>query len=297
MACSFDSGGATGSESDASSAESTAETSGVETSDGEDTSGPDTSPTTSETSDPTSLDASAESGGTTTASGPDTDSTDGGSTVDDTTGSASTDTSTGSGLACPDLLWVGAADDVAGTDGPLVDRALADGFSIVFVTDSDAVLEDAADACAVVISGTADGGDVSGKFRDVDRPVVTWEYNIYDDMGFAGGSFGVAEPLNDIDITDAAHPLAAGYAGTVAIFSGTGRVGWATGTGAQVIAVRADDAAAATLFEYQPGDLLADGGAAAGLRIVLPIMDAPDGTLETAALDLFSAAIHRATGS
>jgi len=233
---------------------------------------------------------------TATATGPDPDTTGDETTVGTETTAGDT-TTAGEGLACPQLLWVGAAEMASGTDVPLVERAQAIGFEITFVLDSASLASDADGQCAVVISGTADSVDVVDRFHDVLVPVITWEYGIYDDMDFvAAGLEGVAEATNAIDVLDPAHPLAAGYpAGMLAIFTGTGRIGYAMGTGAHVVAALPGQPTTATLFEYQPGEILADGSDATGLRIALPIMSAPEGTLEPAGIDLFEAALRRAT--
>lgn len=287
-ACGFDSSGQTGSGS--ASVGSDGSTTG--------TSGADDGPATLTTS-ATATTASTTAVDTTASTGPDADTTAGDTTTGDPTQGTTTagDTTTGAIMTCPSLLWVGAGALGAGTDGPLVDRAQSLGYQITFVIDSDAQASHADGQCAVVISGTADGVDVVGKFRDVTVPVLTWEYAIYDEMGFAmAGNNAVAEATNAIEIVDAAHPLAAGYpAGMLTIFTGTGRIGYAVATGAHIVAAFAGQPDTATLFEYQPGEALADGGIAAGLRIGLPHMSAPDGVLEPAALDLFATALVRAT--
>jgi hypothetical protein len=211
--------------------------------------------------------------------------------------SSGSESSTGDSLECPELLWVCGSGASAGTDVPLVERIAAAGFTITFAIDSDVQAADAVGYCAVLISGTADGADVGAKLREIAEPTVVWEWAIYDDMGFAAsGEFGVAEGLNAIDIVAPEHPLAAGLDGEVEIYSGTGRIGWSLGVGADVVAERADLIGAATLFEYPAGALLVDGVPAAGLRIALPIMDAPDGIPQPAALDIFENAVRRATG-
>ena len=261
----------------------------------------DTTSTTSSSTSPTSSTTLA----TTTTKGESSGETSGvgsSSTTElDTSSSGNAEqgesTSTGEPADCLDLLWVTNAVDPTGTtDQPLRDHLESLGYSITAVMDDQSVASDADGQCAVLISAVSDSGDVNGKFHDVAVPVVTWEFAVFDDMGFAvmTSDYDVDDGATDIVIVDATHPLAAGFAmdEVVTLYQGVGRVNWALADGAAIVGVRTDVATHASLFAYEADDLLADGTVAPAKRVALPFSNAEMGDLQPAALDLLAAAVQ-----
>lgn len=261
-----------------------------------DTSGADTTgrPTTT-TSDPIPG-SSSDDGGRTTSGSDATGSTSGDTTTSSTASSSEGSSTTGSLLPCGDLLWVTGSGAAVGTDGPLAARLEQAGFVLTFADDDLVQPADAAGRCAVLVSGTVDDDVLGGRLRQVVEPVILWKPELFDDMGVAlVGAHGVAEGLNQVLITDATHPLAAGLRGVVDVYSGAGRIGWGNAVHAHIIADRADLLGLSSLYAYSMGDVLADEVPAAGARIVLPITDAPDAVLQPVGLDLFENAVRWAT--
>lgn len=284
--------------------------SGVAEAGGDESSGGVGSATTtmSATTSPTSttmLDGSAtvaDSGETTTSSttAPADSSSSGGEGDSGSSSSAEQGESSSSGgpEQCVEILWVSNVLDPTGTtDEALYDRLVRMGYAITFIGDDVATAADAEGYCALVLSAVADSSDIAGEFHDVAVPVVTWEFALFDDMGFAvtTSEYGLDEGATQIDIVDASHPLAAGLSGTVTIYEGTGRVSWAVAENAAVVAVRTDNAQHASLFAYEAGDALADGTIAASKRAGLPFSNALRGELQPAAIDIFAAAVDWAT--
>jgi len=86
-------------------------------------------------------------------------------------------------------------------------------YSITVKTGASVTSADANGMDVVVISSTVNPNDVNTKFRDVAVPVVTWEAQLYDDMGMTSttsGSFGTATGQTAVVINNNAHPLGAG---------------------------------------------------------------------------------------
>lgn len=172
-------------------------------------------PTSTTIGDPTT-DATATTmrDETTAPSGPES------STGRGTESSGDASTTTGA-FDCTDVLYVAGSAEIDAYDQPFYDVLVKLGAEITVVPGPRASATDAEGRCLVVVSASANGSDVAGKFRDVTVPFVTWEYAIYDDMLMTGAAqdtdFGAADPEEDIDIVDDAHPMAAGLSGTVTV--------------------------------------------------------------------------------
>jgi hypothetical protein len=77
----------------------------------------------------------------------------------------------------------------------------------------------------VLISSTVGSSDVEAAlFRDLPVPLLTWEANLYDDLGLtepcAQGDCGNDGNPYGVLIKDASHPVAAGLAGTLFVAPG-----------------------------------------------------------------------------
>lgn len=206
------------------------------------------------------------------------------------------DGSTGGAPACTSALLVtGQLDPTTSGDAPFHARLVALGFDVTVVGNAASQPSDADGHCLVLLSALGSASDVEDKFRDVAVPVVTWEYNLYDNMRMVDpgntSAWGIADPQDDVEIVDAAHPLAGGAAGTVAIFGGGGRIAWAMPAGAvQVVATLPGDAQRATLFGFEAGAAMADGFTAPARRVGYPHGETA-ATTTAQGVDLFEAAV------
>lgn len=212
-------------------------------------------------------------------------------------GTSSGDSTTGPAPSCSDALLVtGNLDPTTSGDAPFYERLLALGYDVTVVGNAESQASDANGHCLVLLSALGAASDVEDEFRDVPVPVVTWEYNLYDNMRMVDpadtAAWGIADPQDDIVIVDAAHPLAGGAAGTVAIFENGGRIAWGTPAGdAQVVATLPGNASRATLFGFDAGATMAAGFVAPARRVGYPHGET-SATTTAAAVDLFEAAVH-----
>lgn len=272
--------------------------------------GPGTTTTMSTTTSPTSTTTlegtatMADSGDTTTTASATTTPADSSSSAGESESDSSSSgeqgesSSSGEPEGCVELLWVSNVMDPAGTtDEPLQDHLEGLGYVITRIVDNVATAADADGYCAVLLSAVSDSSDIESEFYAVDVPVIVWEFALFDNMGFAvsTGEYDLDDGATQIEIVDAAHPLAAGLSGTVTLYEGTGRVNWASAQNAAVVGVRTDDGTHASLFAYEEGDTLADGNIAAAKRVGLPFCNAEMGTLQGEALDILAAAVDWAT--
>lgn len=219
------------------------------------------------------------------------------STADDTTDDGSS--STGTPARCDQALLVTGDTNVAANgDAPIYDRLLALGYDVTVVQSDLSQTEDVGDNCLVLLSGLGSSTAINTKFRDVPVGVVVLEPGLFDDMALvaSGADAGWVGPVDDVEIIDPAHSLAAGLDGVVPIYSGGGVVSWGLPLAdAQVAAIWPRDSTRATIFGYEPGDDLAGGLLAPARRVAF--QGATTGAATTPArVDLFEAAVLWAVG-
>ena len=199
------------------------------------------------------------------------------------------------------LLVVGSASPLSSADGAVKMRLEDLGH---IVTLKDAATSNSADALnqhIVVISSTGASADINTKFRDVTSPVVTWESEVFDDLGLtdttAGTDFGIASSQTEVTIAGASHPLAAGLSGTVSVNGISGDFGWGLpGAGAHKIATLAGDANKTLVFGYESGATLS-GLTAPARRVGLFMTDDTVDKFNSNGWKLFDAAVNWAGGT
>jgi hypothetical protein len=114
--------------------------------------------------------------------------------------------------------------------------------------------------------------------------------------GGSGNQGTVSQTL--LNVTDPAHPLAAGRSGTVAVLTAAGSLGYGlvnTGAGGATVAAEVAPGQA-SLFSYMAGATLADGSAAAGCRIGVPFDASTTTSLTADGAAMLDAAITLAAG-
>jgi hypothetical protein len=143
----------------------------------------------------------------------------------------------------------------------------------------------------IVSQDVGSGTYLTGVGINQPKPILTYEYGIYDDIFGATGNGNSAGLLtNGITISNPSHPLAAGLSGNVSIYTGQGGngnisryTGYTTGsTGTQLIAVSADSPAN-NIFAVLPAGAAGAGGSTwSALRMTLPCYDDWDPAFVTA---------------
>ena len=110
------------------------------------------------------------------------------------------------------LLVVGSTT-LSANDKIINDRLWGLGYSVTLKSGSSATAADATGKDLVLISSTVNPTDVNTKFKNVTTPVMTWEAQLFDDMGLtsSGTSYiGTATGQTSLKILNANHPLASG---------------------------------------------------------------------------------------
>jgi hypothetical protein len=140
-------------------------------------------------------------------------------------------------------------------------------FDVQIVAQADANDAVVVGAHLLLISATVSSGTVATNMPGLagyEIPIINWEPALYDELGFSaagGGEFGATE----IEIVDAAHPLAAGLpAGLVTIVTVSKQLSFGQPQGeVNIIGVNAADPTQVVLFGYEKGAAMAVGNAPA----------------------------------
>jgi glucose/arabinose dehydrogenase len=197
------------------------------------------------------------------------------------------------------LLAVGSTTLNSG-DAAVRARLEAGGFVPVLRTATAATTADAAGKGLVVISSTLTSTDVNTKFRTVINPVLNWEANLSDDLGMtaltAGTDYGTLASQTQVTIVNAAHPLAAGLSGTVAVTSSANTITWGRpNANAVVVARPIGDNTRAVLFGYERGAAM-PGLVAPGRRVGFFLENTTAAVATPQGIALLDAALRWASG-
>jgi hypothetical protein len=216
-----------------------------------------------------------------------------------TTGQEQTEETGSVPASCDRALFVTGDPNVVNTpDAPLYARLLDLGFSVTVAYKPDSTSEDVADHCIIIISDVGSSTDVNTKFLEADVGVVILEPGLYDDMRLVAAAqdqwWGDDDGL--ITIVDPTHPLAAGLAGTIAIYEGNARGSWGIPVAsAQVVAIWGGDPMRATLMGYETGVEMAHGFIAPARRVGFPGGVTPT-PMTPERIELFEVAVRWAAG-
>jgi hypothetical protein len=164
-------------------------------------------------------------------------------------------------------------------------------------TGRAAAAADAPGKAVVVISSTVRPNDVGTRFRGSIAPIVTWEAQLFDDLGLTGsaGGNGMARQSR-ITIMTPAHPLAAGLSGLINVTTAPTALAWGKpSASAARIARLPGNASRFTIFGYERGAAMV-GLTAPARRVGLFLGDTAATILTPDGAALFDAAIRWASG-
>ena len=120
----------------------------------------------------------------------------------------------GTAPAGKSLLVVGDPAALNGADQDAKNRLELLGYTVTLADDESSTINDTNDKDIVLISSTCDANKLGDKFKNVAKPVVTWEVSIYPLMGMTSTvlyqDYGGRASQSKIIIENSTHPLAAG---------------------------------------------------------------------------------------
>ncbi|MBB4519317.1 hypothetical protein [Paraburkholderia fungorum] len=158
------------------------------------------------------------------------------------------------------------------------------------------------DADLVVISSTVSSKQVAGGWRDLAKPLLTWENDLLDDFAMTGKrhdvDFGEAEKERYLWLVNAPHPIAAGLpAGVTNVYVKQAAMSWGKpGLGATTIATLYGQPEKAAIFAYEKGATMDYESLAPARRVMFFLNNDTFGNLSPAGNSLFDAAVDWALG-
>jgi hypothetical protein len=173
----------------------------------------------------------------------------------------------GSSVFADTIVMIGAAVPFAGADLTVKERLEALGYDVAEHSQDEDDPVDISGAVAVFIGEALGSGNVLDGYKDVAIPVISIEAYVLDDM-----SLGVNDTFNgtdkDVNIVDAAHPIAGGLSGVVEVATEAidiCSVGDPLGD-AQIVAEAVSDGRA-TIVAYEAGAADGDGNPLPARRV------------------------------
>ncbi len=153
------------------------------------------------------------------------------------------------------LLVVADATKPTADESLLSNRLASLGYTVTLQTDDTSAASNATGMNLVVISANTDEKKILNKYANVAVPVVVINRFLYDDMGMvASGAFQSAASQTQVAINASTHPLAAGYTGTVPVYSSSTSLQWGTaGSGAIKVATVVGNSSRSVVFAYDTG--------------------------------------------
>lgn len=149
----------------------------------------------------------------------------------------------------------------------------------------------------IVVSSTIPSGDVADKFQMSPVPLINWEQALQDNLLMTGDSGGIdRDSIDDqtqLEIVNAAHPLAAGLSGgVVTVATAPSSFSWGfPADSALEIAQVPGDPTRFPIYAYETGAALIDGTAAPARRVNFMLTDDAFLNLNEDGLNLFDAAV------
>lgn len=197
-------------------------------------------------------------------------------------------------------LFVAPTTRLSAADTVLKNRLKQLGLTVVVKADETTSSADAVGKALVVISSTVDPLQVRNKFQATTTPVVTWESQIYDDMGMtgtAGTDFGSQVGQLNLTIVTSSqhHPLAAGRVGSPTVAVSPSTFNWGRPNANAVrIGTLVGQPTKAAIFAYAAGSSM-PGLVAPGARVGFFFGDFTASVADADGAALFDAAIIWAT--
>lgn len=156
------------------------------------------------------------------------------------------------------ILFVSASNPLPQRDEPLYFYLFFLGNFVSVRNAREVQAKDAIGKDLIIISESAESGDVNTKLREVAVPIVTWEGWLQDDLQMIEDdedNYGEEIGQTTIRIVNSQHPLAAGYTGDVTtVVSRDNKFHWGKpNANAIIVAVNPRDDDEAMIYAYEAG--------------------------------------------
>lgn len=198
------------------------------------------------------------------------------------------------------LIVQTAGPDVA-VDQKIKSHLEARGYAVSLV-EQDQSPEAVRDADLVVMSSTVSAKRVAPGWRQLPKPLLTWENDLLDDLAMTGKrhdvDFGEAAKERYVWLVNAPHPIAAGLpAGAINVYDRQAGMSWGKpGLGASIIATLYGQPEKAAIFAYEKGATMDYESLAPARRVMFFLDNDTFSNLAAPGRQLFDAAVDWAVG-
>lgn len=198
------------------------------------------------------------------------------------------------------LIVQAAGPDVA-VDQKIKSHLEARGYAVSLV-EQDQSPDAVRDADLVVMSSTVSAKRVATGWRQLPKPLLTWENDLLDDLAMTGKrhdvDFGEAPKERYVWLVNAPHPIAAGLpAGAVNVYDRQAGMSWGKpGLGASIIATLYGQPEKAAIFAYEKGATMDYESLAPARRVMFFLGNDTFTNLAAPGRQLFDAAVDWAAG-
>jgi glucose/arabinose dehydrogenase len=191
------------------------------------------------------------------------------------------------------LLVAGSVNPLSPADAAVKARLESQGHVVIVQPAAVATTLSATGQSIVLVSATVTAADVGTKFSAVVNPVVTWESQLFDDLGLTGTSagtdFGTLAGQTTLNVV-------VGGVGPAVVTTSPAELSWGVPNGnAWVVARTMDSAAAPAFFVYEKGAAMF-GRIAPGRRGGLFLGNETAASLNSSGWSLFDSAVRWARG-
>jgi hypothetical protein len=153
-----------------------------------------------------------------------------------------------------------------GTASSTIDNAISNrvvnlGYTVVLKEDNLATTTDASGKVAIYISESSASGVLTNRFKDVAVPLITSEFNIFDDLDMTGDTisthFGTNTLQTNMAVLVSGHPLTAGLSTVSPLATTSKTIIWGVpSTNAVIAATLYGNTNRATVFGYEVGKVM-----------------------------------------
>ena len=149
----------------------------------------------------------------------------------------------------------------------------------------------------VLLSSSVSARYLRYTVRDLNVPIMTWEYQMLDQLGMVGRREGIdsglVEKEHNLWFVNAPHPASAGLpSGKATIYTTAAPMTWGKpGLGASIIATLPGEPEKAAIFAYEKGATMDDDFNAPARRLFFPLDDLTFPNLNPCGLALFDAGV------
>jgi hypothetical protein len=165
-------------------------------------------------------------------------------------------------VKCPEstkgeMLFIVGSVSMSDSDKAIYKTLKGLGYNLVVKRAIDTQPFEAQGKKLIIVSSSAPSSDVNTKFRFVPQPLITWDSNLFDDLGMAGITdqidYGVTCGVSEVSISSD-HPVASGLKGRIKVSSAPITMSWGSpNEKAITVATLSGSEKRATVFAYEAG--------------------------------------------